>query len=303
MKLKAVFLIGFFAVLVMAGIGIYGQSKSNTVDEVSIAEQQWQLAYESKVSHSAFYAAFRDVENGVTVGYHGQTYVTGDRGGNWVKGICEANCRFGIDYYGSSVIWSVGNYGGNRISINGGTSFFEVTDLPLLEERPNNLVDIVDLEHIWVGSPLQLAYTEDAGLTWNSVILPSEMEELSGLCFIDSQHGWICDFEGRIYETLDAGSSWLQIGQFSVVEGVKRSETPTLSLRFIDDKTGYLVYLDKDTHNYAFRSLDGGVSWNEMVLPASERCAPYLSENGKTLTLLDALGRYKVCELVVLSAE
>lgn len=303
MKRKAVFLVGMMLVVAVAGFGLYKQASISDSSETPIKPQSWTLAYETKVSHSAFYAAFRDVENGVTVGYHGQTYVTYDRGESWVKGLCEANCRFGIDYYGSSVIWSVGNYGGNRVSINQGASFFEVTDLPLVEERANNLIDIVTMEQLWVGSPLQLAYSEDAGLTWASVMLPDGFEELAGFSFITPQHGFIVDTGGKIYETLDKGMSWTTLSELPVIEGVKRSEPPAMALRFIDDKMGYLVYLDKDTHNYAYSTLDGGATWSEMSLPATDRSAPYISEDGKTLTLLDALGRLKVCELSVLGTK
>lgn len=112
--------------------------------------------------------------HGATVGYHGTTYTTNDGGKTWNKGVNEANCRYGLDWFDMNYLWTVGNYGGNRVSINGGRSLFVVSDLPLVDEIPNNQVDIVNQQLVCVGTPNQLAVTKDEGFTYQLFYLHDE---------------------------------------------------------------------------------------------------------------------------------
>lgn len=295
MKKSRLILMLIFILIIIGSITLINTIQAEDVENVLLEEQhEWRFSSEVKVRHSVFYSGFRDINHGVTVGYHGATYVTQDAGRTWTKGENEANCRYGLDWYGDDYLWTVGNYGGNRVSLNGGISLLPVTDLPLIDERPNNIVQIIDLKSIWVGSPLNLAFSEDAGYSWTYANLPQSIVEIEGVFMFSNGSGFLVGDTAAVYFTEDSGASWSEVGKIPVVTGIKNTDVPAVSLHFESNQVGKMVYLDKNQQNYAFETKDGGNSWQQVMMPKVERSAPYISDDGETLTLVDSIGRLKI---------
>ena len=51
-----------------------------------------------------------------------------------------------------------------------------------------------------------------SGMQWNDPITPGSGSGISGMDFISSQLGYICDTNGSVFKTNDAGSTWTEIG-------------------------------------------------------------------------------------------
>lgn len=265
------------------------------------SDPSWSLVQEQKTKHSVFYAGFHDAQFGITVGYGGTTYYTQDGGQNWIKSDNKANCRFGLDILNPDYLWSIGNYGGNRVSTNGGVSLFSVSDLPLIEERPNNLISIIDEKDIWLASPLRLAHTQDGGFTWIDIQLPANCEEMAGLCFYSSLGGYILDSLGTLHQTKDGGQSWANLGKIPTVEGIRQTDVASVSMRIDESGNGNLVYLDNNSLLISFQiqlgAKDPATTFKPIPLPEIKNSAPYLSRDGKWLTVTSTLGNIKVFEL------
>ncbi len=250
-----------------------------------------------KVSHSVFFGGFLDPMHGATVGYHGTTYTTSDGGATWTKGSNEANCRYGLDWLDDKYLWTVGNYGGNRVSLNGGLSLFAVSDQPLIDEIPINLVDIVNMQTVWIGASNQLAVTKDAGFTFTSVSLPEEMKALSAISFISSDSGMILDATGKLYETVDGGATWTMKAELPLSYEVLVNEIPAASMRFDAERNGTIALMDKDRELLSYYTDDQCQSFVPILVDKTERGMPYISKDKQTLTLTDYLGQLTVYQL------
>ena len=74
---------------------------------------------------------------------------------------------------------------------------------------------------------------------------------LDDLHFLDPHHGWVCDSNGRLWRTLDGGTSWnLMYQNFDLY---------FRCIRFADPLRGWAGTLNSDSLLY--RTVDGGVTW------------------------------------------
>jgi len=114
------------------------------------------------------------------------------------------------------------------------------------------------------SNPPEVAYSDDAGVTWTSVDVGSDNGE-----FVQFQHAmyahdrnsiWLGTDQGVIYKSDDAGLTWTQVddGTTMGTEGVN-------AIHFIDADVGFCV---GDANAFA-RSLDGGVSWSAITGPSA----------------------------------
>jgi len=121
---------------------------------------------------------------------------------------------------------------------------------------------IFDPQHgfAFIAGPAQLYRTDDGGLHWTRVDLPSRA--IADVQFVDAQHGWLFDNEGlsgrtTIYVTTDGGKTW----QF-------RSYPP-------DDAFGLVPRSPSEawlggqggTDGHVYWSFDGGSTWDLMPVP------------------------------------
>lgn len=311
MKSKLRIYLGIFIFVCIILFVLKNQLGINKITSDEIASDQtvsdelliWEEIKTMTVEHSAYYAGFYNENLGVTAGYHGATYVTKDGGEHWNPAINEANCRYGLDFLDETTFWTVGNYGGNRVSTDGGAKLFAVTDLPLIENYPNNLVCILSETDSVVGAPLRLAYTQDGGKSWVDYSLPITDEWLMGMRFITIDEGVVLTERGELYETKTRGEKWSKIATLPVVKGIRYSEAATVAMHYDPDGITTIVYLDQDDHLYGFQ-LDQEKKWRQISIEKSDSDAsphfesvPYLSPDGTLLTTVDMLGNIKLYRL------
>ena len=70
--------------------------------------------------------------------------------------------------------------------------------------------------------------------------------------FVDTNIGYVCGSGGRLYKTINAGSSWSEISLSSSFRNIVFK-----SIHFIDKSTGFIV----GTKGTILKTTNGGVSW------------------------------------------
>ena len=141
------------------------------------------------------------------------------------------------------------------------------------------------------GAKFQM--TTDGGATWNELALPKEVSRVAAISLRTPKDGYLVDKEGILYITQDAGKTWSskslglnapEIKGF--VSGGFVNEIPQAAVRFTDDNHGLVVLgLSSKTGMIALRTADGGKTWKEESLPVEFQGAPYISHDGKFLTV------------------
>jgi Photosynthesis system II assembly factor YCF48 len=103
--------------------------------------------------------------------------------------------------------------------------------------------------------------TADGGTTWSQRPMSSAAYLLS-MSFVDPDHGWLLFYTGELFGTVDGGATWTNLG-VPVAAGDE-----SFRVQFTDREVGWL---DSGSANpVAYRSVDGGVSWRQVLLPAPE---------------------------------
>jgi photosystem II stability/assembly factor-like uncharacterized protein len=101
-------------------------------------------------------------------------------------------------------------------------------------------------------------YTDDAGATWRTQIVPSR-DELIHLDFADDRRGWIAGDKGTILATTDGGLNW------------SRQRTGTNAtlyhVHFVDDDKGWAV----GERGTILRTTNGGETWTATVVQGLPR--------------------------------
>lgn len=121
----------------------------------------------------------------------------------------------------------------------------------------------------------EVFYTDDGGQNWISQV--SLDKYCYKLFFIDESNGWIAG-ESAVWRTIDGGTSWT----------TQSSGLPDIfytSVYFINPNMGWAIgtsYTEAD----AYRSFDGGLSWEEMILPEDgyKESVFFLDENTGWIT-------------------
>ncbi len=89
--------------------------------------------------------------------------------------------------------------------------------------------------------------------------------------FVDADHGWYGNGQGKLYRTVDGGLSWSKV----------RDQPGTFirALGFVDAQTGYIGNVGVDYYpgvtdrQPLYRTNDGGVSWTAVTAPGIEAVA------------------------------
>ncbi|MGV8075035.1 MAG: WD40/YVTN/BNR-like repeat-containing protein [Syntrophobacteraceae bacterium] len=106
----------------------------------------------------------------------------------------------------------------------------------------------------WIGGKSGLLFkTEDGGLTWQKVIIDTNLS-IFGIAFLDQKRGVIAGQGGLVMVTDDEGRSWRKV------------QVPTdkalLTLNFFDDKNGMAA----GDWGKIIATNDGGRTWREVSL-------------------------------------
>ncbi|MFD1514800.1 twin-arginine translocation signal domain-containing protein [Halomarina rubra] len=102
--------------------------------------------------------------------------------------------------------------------------------------------------HLTNGSGEYLKGTKNAqgGVDWDTAIKPGGGSTATAVSFIDGTTGYICDTNGKVYETTDGGDSWSTIGIGSGGAGVALYDIAPVSpsLVFVSGGNGYIYRYD-----------------------------------------------------------
>lgn len=126
-----------------------------------------------------------------------------------------------------------------------------------------------------VGERGIVLLSDDNGKSWRQVATPVQAS-LAAVQFVDPRRGWAVGHLGVVLHTSDGGQTWRkQFDGVQAADAMTRAaatpqakaaaaqmrqdgpDKPFLDLHFTDAATGYIV----GAYNLAFRTVDGGTSW------------------------------------------
>ena len=138
------------------------------------------------------------------VGTAGSIFASDDAGAHWSaqdSGTSDdlSAVAFGDADHG----WAAGASGTILRTVDGGA---EWTPCESGTFSAINDVSIVDEQTAWFVAGGTATTTNDGGASFRSVTLPETWFSL--IDFVDAEHGWVADGQGRLYRTSDGGDSW-----------------------------------------------------------------------------------------------
>lgn len=209
---------------------------------------------------AAFWSvAFHNKDTGYVAGIQADVYATFDGGNSWNSqsnslstGLLDIHLFDGSTLIGiggrlpidSPVVVKSDDVGVTWDTLWTGLGFSPV-DIEFLDSK-NGF--IVGTDSLHLGGII--VETNDGGNTWGPKILLDSVASLRTICFINRDTGFIGSESGRIYKTVDGGSSWTQ--DILPTQGVVQD------IEFVTSESGFLV----TSIGEIYKSIDGGVTWD-----------------------------------------
>ena len=107
--------------------------------------------------------------------------------------------------------------------------------------------------------------------TWRKLPTEPFKGKQDDIAFVDADHGWYGNGQGKLYRTEDGGESWTKVWE--------QSGTFIRALGFADRQTGYLgnvgtgYYPGVSDSHPLYRTRDGGLTWQPVVAEGIDRVA------------------------------
>lgn len=279
------------------------EEKSGEVSEdipANEAASPWKLVSETSVDTAVNYAGFLNEEVGVTVGYAGATSYTEDGGKHWSQSNNVSACRYGLDFYDDTFIVNSGNSGVNLVSRDKGRTWKKLGDFPLkIGNAYNKFLSVLDTNTIYIGSSKTLGVSKDGGLTWKELALPEDCRKPAAMFFMNPETGYVFNGDGTLYKTKDSGETWTSQTIDLSGNSIINSPMPGAAVHFQDEEHGMILYTTKSYQLICIRTADGGSTWETVEMPKLTGSAPYISRDGRYLTVSSAMkkiGLYKLEE-------
>lgn len=194
-------------------------------------------------------------------------------GATWTSVTVDANsdfaphggCLFALDH---RHIWLVTDLCDIYFNDTGGTGTWDDQGAPAPDSEANqqlNAVHFIDENVGWaVGGQPATSYlmykTIDGGAHWEKVAPTTapEAKMLTGVSVLDQYRVWVCNDNGKVYYSNDAGDTWTQ--RTMPTTPVKLGD-----IRFIDDFCGYVCGYRtiSDSYVVVYRTFNGGYDWEE----------------------------------------
>jgi hypothetical protein len=150
--------------------------------------------------------------------------------------------------------------------------------------RPVHITDmqLVAENEGWIIAQGQLLWSEDGGATWANRSPVDLQLDVRAAQFLDSRTGWLVgaglpDAQGRsmlyVGKSADAGMTWQLRGlqEFNPVE--PGSTQGAVTLNVFDANTAYMQIKLASSSNFdlyaTFKTLDGGATWQEILVPGN----------------------------------
>lgn len=258
----------------------------------------WKLISESSVETKVEYAGFFNDTIGIAVGYAGETSYTGDGGKSWTKSDNVSACRYGLDIYDEDFIISSGNSGVNLLSNDKGKTWTKLGDFPLKPGGDyNKFMSIADKNNIYIGSNKSLGISTDQGMTWQELDIPDGCNNIVGMYFMTPDIGYLLNTDGSLFITKDACETWTKQAIDLSGEKIAYSKMPSVAINFQDEDHGMIIYSTMSYKVYCIRTEDGGKTWEIVAMPKVKCFAPYISRDGRYLTLSSTIKKICLYEL------
>jgi photosystem II stability/assembly factor-like uncharacterized protein len=214
-----------------------------------------------------FGAVFKDQETGWVVGESGYIAATKD-GRTWVRQRSAKDGRPSLDDVAFPTYrrgCAVGDKGTVLTTRNGGDTW---TQVPSGTRANLSGVAFSDAAHGWaVGSVRSgetvrgvILRTRDGGAHWRAQRVPSGVQTLSKVRFIDDRTGWAVGSPGIVLRTTDGGATWKRT--------LLARDSNLLDVEFVDRRYGWVCGSAKYGGDLGYRTTDGGVTWIRESIPA-----------------------------------
>jgi len=166
-------------------------------------------------------------------------------------------------------------FGGAKLAFtnDGGNSWsdYQLADFATIYIEPLADCDILDDNSaIIVGHNGHILLTNDKGKSWSSKSVKYDGHE--GLCtvdFVTSKIGYIAGFDFErteliFYKTLDGGNNWEKIESNLTLNDLdfRSIQYYEFKIHYVNEKLGFLW-----KRNKLFKTIDGGITWNEISNP------------------------------------
>jgi photosystem II stability/assembly factor-like uncharacterized protein len=215
--------------------------------------------------------AFVDDVHGWAVGEAGTVLVTSDAGATWKAQISGTESLLTqTAFVNVQVGWIAGTNGELLKTDNGGATWQRVS---FGQNDTVQSLQAKDARTAWVTTTSGRAYvTTDGGAQWKRIVAPVDVWKL---VVAGGSNVWAVSYDiARLWRSTDGGTTWSQASLPPLESGLWRS-TYSSNLQFDDAMHGLFVayeagyttagnYVSRQT---AWRTVDGGVSWQPFNSP------------------------------------
>ena len=196
----------------------------------------------------------------MAIGSGASILYTDDMGTNWHVMYQPAEVsRFitfnAIHFVNSNIGYMVGSKSTMLKTEDGGINWLAIT-----LSGNHNIYDVFFHDELH-GSIIRNGYvfkTTDGCLAWDSIAISG-----SGLQYINDTIGYIGNTNNQFYyKTIDAGNTWNPITVVTSLTNFKIEAT-----NFQNELEGSVSGSDVNNYSYILKTNDGGITWNEVIIP------------------------------------
>lgn len=230
--------IGFFDSF--NGLALTGYHHYRTVN----GGYSWEL--DTLINNGAFYLLHIVGSSGYMLNTNSQLMKTTNGGEDWVLLDAPQNYSYYKDmqFVNENTGYLCGNYGVLKKTIDGGITWEDKTlssnrDFISLQFINEDLGWMIDINN------KSLLLTKNGGDTW----VDARLSNVNSMFYLNENIGYVTTFDSKLFKTVDAGSSWLEIYDFVNSDGF---------VFFTDELVGWYIAGSSIYHTY-----DGGISWQD----------------------------------------
>lgn len=151
--------------------------------------------------------------------------------------------------------WIVGA-GGYVYFASDPTSGVSVQDAGAATTQQLNAIHGIDNENlVAVGNSNAVIFTADGGTNWSSVTGPAVGVNLNAVWMVSANVWWVGTAGGRLYYTINAGSTWVEKSFPGSAAGSVRD------IVFSTPSVGWMAHSTATPAGRILRTIDGGYSW------------------------------------------
>jgi photosystem II stability/assembly factor-like uncharacterized protein len=192
----------------------------------------------------------------------GATWTTVTVGAVWNEGAADQGALFALDLYH---VWFVTTTGRTYFSSDGGATWTLQGSFAATGGASMNVIRFSDPSNGYaVGDGGIIIATTDGGDTWALVTDPTAADDVTALHVFSKFRVIIGTDDGDIYQTWDGGDN------FTLQTYPAMVATDTVQdIAFVNDAVGYMISDTVAPVGRAYRTVDGGNDWQQIVVPTN----------------------------------